>query len=169
MIDSRALWPLMLQLSSCLCTELERSYGGPTCFCGVLPGLNIPADFCNCSTSGCGQAWVRLNNVFPSGQFPNPSPGPTSCSDPLAARLDMGVMRCVPGIDAAGHMPDEIVQAEAVHVQTSDVASIYRAIECCLPTNRRDWIIGQYLPIGPLGNCGGGAVAVTVRLHDRAI
>lgn len=168
MLDSVNLWPLMLQLSACLCKELDRSYGGPTCFCGVLPGINIPADYCDCTSGSCGQAWVRLNNVYSSGQFPNPSLGPNSCFDPIAARIDMGVLRCVPGIGSRGEMPDEEEQAEAVHVQVSDVAAIYRAIHCCLPANPKDWVIGQYLPIGPLGNCGGGAVAITVRLDGAA-
>ena len=152
---------------ACLCTNLAESPGGPPCFCGLVPGQQVALDFCDCSssTTDCGMAWVRAGQRFPDHPVPEPADradllrGPDRCPGrdgrhPLCARA---------GRERNDH-PGEEAQYEAVRVQMGDMAAMRRALDCCLALNRRDWVLGPYVAVGPSGGCAGGAFQVTVRL-----
>lgn len=162
-IEDRSVLPVMEALLGCLCAALEDSPGGSPCFCGLLPGALVAMDYVDCDGDGCGQAWVRLDSVYPSTRFPTLDLEAT-CRSPQAARVQLGVLRCVPGMDADGTPPDEVAQAEATRIQLGDRAALQRAVECCFDRPHRDYMLGQYAPIGPSGGAGGGALVVTVRL-----
>jgi hypothetical protein len=156
-------------LRACLCTEIEDSRAGATCFCGVYPGQQTSADWCTCTKTirgtpgGCGMAWVRLVSVYPYDQFPTQAQRPT-CATPLAAVIELGVFRCIPGLGPKGEAPDAAAQADAVLTQTSDLAAMLKAMTCCEALTERTYVLGRYTPASG-GNCGGGSFQVTVALQ----
>jgi hypothetical protein len=160
-LSDLAIEPTMLALKDCLCEQLTAA---PPCFCGIVPGALVAADYVDCgSGSGCGMAWVRLDSLYPSVQFPNPAAGTGTCATPLAARIEMGVIRCAPVTDARGEPPGESAQQQATDRQLADAMAMYRAIICCQTgTSRRRLSVGAYTPIGPDGGYAGGRWLLTV-------
>lgn len=155
--------PLMDRLLGCLEQEVARTLAGPTCFIGLVPGAVVAMDFCDCEQGGlaCGMAWVRLNNAGPSVRFPNLGGSPSSCADPTAASIQLGITRCMPSVDEHGRPPTVPEQDHATRAQMSDYAALRRAVVCCLAGET--YVLGPYLPIGPMGGCGGGAITITVQ------
>jgi hypothetical protein len=164
-IEDEAALPVALALLSCLCDEVDKSLGGAVCQCTLLPGLESPMDYCDCTGSACGMAWVRVDQVFPSTRFPVADVA-AGCDAPLAVRCVLGVHRCVPGMDSQGLPPDAAQQTKAVQVQMSDMAAMRRAMDCCSRQVFRGqaMLLGSYTPSGPVGNCAGGSWPVTVQV-----
>lgn len=162
-IPDLLIYPLLTSLADCLCVELALSPGGEPCFCGVVPASLVAMDFCDCAGAlRCGMAYVRLDTVFPSRRFPDQTTD-ARCTDPLAARVHIGVTRCLPGMDTRGNPPGVVEQSEAVRVQMGDMAAIRRTIECCFDDGRAV-LLGAYTPVGDQGNCGGGFWSATVQV-----
>jgi hypothetical protein len=153
--EDETIWPLMVQLSQCLCETLTaRGLMPGDCFCGVLPGDQVAHDY------GSGQAWVRLTGIYPTTTFPqidNTLRG--SCSAALGATLEVGVMQCAPGLGALGSLPDEADQFEATRLQMATMRAMRQAIVCC---GIEEMVLGQYSPQGPQGLLVGGTWLVDV-------
>jgi len=163
-IEDTKVWPLLMQMVDCLCAELAASPGGTPCYCGVVPGQVPSMDFCDClDASACGMGWVRLDTAYPSTVFPQQQTAARNCRTPLALSIQVGVTRCVPGLDAAGNPPDAVEQAEAVRIQMGDMLAARRAIVCCLGDHPAH-MLGRYTPLGPLGNCAGGFWVASVQV-----
>jgi hypothetical protein len=159
--DDSLVYPKMLELVECLCAELAQTPGGNPCFCGVVPGSMAAMDFCDCDAGagGCGMAWVRLDQIWPSNHFPAQSLRDINCSFGLAAHLEVGVTRCISGMDARGRPPGVVQQAADVAKLMADMAAVRRAILCCFDPKRA--ALGVWRPLGPTGNCAGGIWYVT--------
>jgi hypothetical protein len=162
------IYPTIIQMVACLCTEIEDS-GLPTpCSCGPVVG-DLVLDYCGqCSEGKCGgQAWVRLVDSFPSNDFPSPNQTLNNCKVPLAYLLEVGIVRCKPVGTASGvrgYVPPSMdQQVGALRLQTADMAAIRRAISCCLDSDNLDYILGSYIPISAEADCLGGAFQVWVR------
>lgn len=152
--EDETIWPLMVQLSQCLCETLTaRGLMPGDCFCGVLPGDQVAHDY------GSGQAWVRLANVYPTTEFPQIDNTLRSCAASLGATLEVGVMQCAPGLGPLGRLPDQIDQFEATRLQLATMRAMHQAIACC---GIEDMVLGQYSPQGPQGNLVGGIWLVDV-------
>lgn len=157
---------VMDDLRACLCAALaDATPGGEPCFCGLYPGAAANADFCTCKGrgEGCGQAWVRLDRIYPSTRFPAVDTTGTSCGAPLAAVLELGVYRCLAGTDGQGNAPDAAKQANAVLQAVADADAMRKAVTCCEAITKRPNVLGTYTPRDS-GNCGGGVWPVTVHL-----
>jgi hypothetical protein len=169
--EDTTVYPVMVQLSACLCTEIQASGLPNPCFCGVLPGSSVVLDFCGdgkCGGTCGGQAWVRPVDMYPSAQFPVADVNPTNCNSPLAFRLEVGIARCMPmGTNSAvgGYTPPTLEQQlDAARLQMADMAAIRRAIQCCMAANDNlDYVLESYTPLIPQGGCGGGAFTVVIR------
>jgi hypothetical protein len=158
--DGVRLAKILGDLTDCLCGLLATKGGGKTCWCGYLPGNDIAWDGCGeCDEGGCGLGFITVNSVFPSSTLPNPDFGMT-CNAPLAATLTVGALRCIP--IAEQEMPDELDVIEAGLAIVADMAAIHEAIACCMGAN--EYVIGQYVSLGPEGGCAGGQWTVTVAL-----
>ena len=146
--EDTTIWPAMVALSDCLCTELTVAELLPDdCFCGILPGAQVAWDY------GNGMAWVRLVNAFPSATFPVQEQTPRgSCQSPIAAELEVGVLNCAPGISAQGALPTQDDQFEASRLQIATMTAVRRAIMCC---DIEALFLGAYTPLGPEGLVGG--------------
>lgn len=139
-----------LQLSTCLCEELATNGAGPTCWCGLVPGLDVAMDHCNPCGDTCGMGYVRIGSIFPYGVFPGPTLEP-KCTG-LAWQLDVGAFRCFPVPEDGEPNSPEVMLAVTVD-QARDAWAMYRAITCC---DAPLVSVQGYQPIGPMGGCVGG-------------
>jgi hypothetical protein len=163
--------PLADALLACLCAAVADT-GNPVCACCVHPGLSTPMDYCDCecSSGGNGQAWVRVNRIYPAGaRFPQQSFEVEPCKIPSwGVELVMGVYRCVATLDDDGRPPTcDQVEADATKILL-DAAAMRVAAVCCFGTAEEDRtaIVGEWSPIGPNGGCAGGFMSVTVQFYD---
>jgi hypothetical protein len=166
--EDTIIYPAMIALSACLCTEIEVSGLPEPCSCGPIIG-ELVLEYCGaCADGKCGgQAWVRLVSVFPSVEFPAPLLATNNCAAPLAFQLEVGIVRCKPlgsTSGVRGFVPPNLEQTvEALRLQTADIAAMRRAVQCCFGNTDQDYILGQYQPVTPDGSCLGGAFTVYVR------
>lgn len=152
----------MLTLKDCLSTLLASDGGGVPCWTGLWPGRDVAYDFCtDCDNGTCGMAWVRLDSMFPSSQFPSIDSQANQCRSPMAYRLVVGAVRCMPTVEEDGSLPDEGAILDATLAIHLDMIAMRRAIQCCF-TSDEQIMLGAYEPIGPQGYCAGGQWMVTV-------
>lgn len=168
--EDTSIYPLLIELASCLCQQMDAIDGPDLCYCGITTG-NIALDYCggSCESGGCGgQAWVRLVDGFPSSIFPTVDAVMTNCNSPWAFSLEIGVARCAPIGDVNGvngYTPPTLAQqVEAIRLQTADMAAMRRALQCCFAKTDRDYLIGQYSQLDVNdGGCLGGTINLFVR------
>lgn len=162
-VGDRVVWPVMVSLAECLCTQITGSGLPEPCFCGILPGGEAAYDYCDsCEDGTCGQAWVRLAQAFPSSAFPVPDVGRGTCASPLAFELVVGIVRCAPSPDDQGNPPSLGDQFATSQLVVADMMAMRRAIMCCAQAQKgRDYTLGFYLPVGPEGGCVGGVWTAT--------
>lgn len=165
------LSPILDALRVCTAEALTGTLGGDAlCTTSLVPGTLAVADWCTCRSGGggCGMAWVRLSDLFPSAAaFPSPDNSTkTSCTSVLAAVIEVGVYRCAPQPGPRGEPPTAAEQTQAALIQADDAMALHRAIKCCDEVTRRPNVLGRYTP-RPGGDCGGGAWTLTVQLLRR--
>jgi hypothetical protein len=155
---------LMTELAACLCAQIESEGLTRPCFCGVVPGQQVVADFMPDCFGGedalDGMAFVRLATAYPAF-----APGiiveepAESVIAGLGVDIEIGILRSVPLQDDG---LDEAQSADLVTAQLDDMLAIRKAIVCCVQLERADFILNQYTPFGPLGGVVGGAFTVMV-------
>jgi hypothetical protein len=151
-------------LLTCLCGALVDTPGGTPCFCGMVGGVQAIADHCSCDAGNkCGQAWVRLDRIYPYDTSVITPARTPSCTSPLAAVVEVGVYRCIPTTHADGTAPTVLEQTNQVLGQVADAGAMLAAIKCCTAITTRSHVLGSYVPRDS-GDCGGGVVTVTVAL-----
>lgn len=146
-------------LATCLCAQIETDALPPTCFCGVVPGAAATQDYMgDCSDEEpCGMAWVRIVNIYPSTITGQQDITPRNCGKGLGFDVEIGMMRCMSVGDESGGPPTDAEVLDASQTQLNEAMTMRRAVECCTATNEMSVILGQYLPMGPLGGVVGGA------------
>jgi hypothetical protein len=160
----RVLGEVLDDLVGCLCTALSSTASGSPCYCGMVGGQQAIADHCSCDgTDKCGQAWVRLDTIYAyDSNLLTPARTPT-CATPLAARIEVGVYRCIPTVKADGRGPSVTEQTNQVLGQVADAGAMLAAVGCCTSITSRSHVMGSYTPRDS-GDCGGGVLTVTVAL-----
>lgn len=167
--EDEFVYPLMVDLVACLCTEIAESGLPEPCQCSLVPGADIVLDYCgSCDDAGCGgQAWVRLAGAYPSSLFPSLDEIGATCHSPIAYQVEIGIARCAPvgstSMVNAYTPPTLEQQLDAVRIQSADMSAMRRAIACCLTQNHEDltYTMGAYTPLSG-GDCNGGTWLVTV-------
>lgn len=165
--EDTSIYPLMVSLSGCLENELRTSGLPGVCSSAVVPGPLAILDACGSCGKGrnsCGgQAWVRLDRAYPSASFPTQDAEGASCSTALVYVVEVGVARCTPvgkTSSVNGYVPPTTAEyLDAARIQTADMQAMKRAIQCCLLSGEyadRGFALGQYAPITPAADCGGG-------------
>jgi hypothetical protein len=159
--DTR-VWPMLLDLASCVCAEFNKAGLPEFCFCGIVPGLAV-FDFCgeNCEEGTCGgMAWVSPRIITPSQEGAvGVSVSPRRCQTPmLDVGFEVGAVRCAPMPDSDGTPPSMAVQLEAARLQMADMAAIERALLCCFSETPA---LDTWVSIGPDGGCLGGVWAAS--------
>jgi hypothetical protein len=167
-VEDETIYPFMLDLVSCVVTELEERQLPGLCRAGLVPGQSAVLDACSgCATGKCqGQMWVRLVNEFPSSVFPAPDQSGATCDAPMAYTVEVGIARCLPvgatsGIN--GYIPPSMEeQLEATRLQLADKAAMKKAITCCADKVERSLVVNGYQAIQATGDCGGGVWTLTI-------
>lgn len=153
--DDHLVWPALTELVTCLCSTIEERGLPDLCFCGLVPGEQVAWDYVGAS-GGDGMAWVRLMNVYPSTTFPTTDSTLRSCASPLAAQVELGILRCAPMPGDDGTPPSMAAQWEATRLQMADMRALYAAVKCCYAKHKDAMVLGQYAPAGPAGGVVGG-------------
>jgi hypothetical protein len=145
---------ILQALAACLCAQITEENAPKTCFCGVVPGSAAIADYAGDCESLNGMAWVRLVNSYPAVGVGVQDETPGSCGTSLGFDIEMGMLRHWP---IQAEPKDEAETLAATQLQLDDMMLMRRAVACCDALGGKDYSLGQYLPIGPLGDLVGGS------------
>src|SRR5690606_33510636 len=125
---------------------------GPVCRCSI--GFGLPpavAHCCECA-AGTGEAWVRVETVYPSTNFPQPESRSNRCDyGSIAAKFNLGIYRCAPALDSDGDAPAVEDRAATLARQLQDRAILTQPARCALTLHDDDryWYIDAWKPIDP--------------------
>lgn len=161
---SSRLIPVMSTLVSCLCAQIVADGSPEPCFCGLMPGEVVLADYTSCDDKD-GMAWVRLITAYPSVVLGAANTQPGNCAVMLGADLEVGVLRSMPVGGTDGSPPSVEEMNEIAALIATDAESIRRAIMCCndsLPLI--DMMLGAWTPTGPQGGLTGGSWTVGLQV-----
>lgn len=150
------------KVATCLCAALVAAGGPPVCFCGVLAGEAIAADYGAPCDNACGMAWVRMINAYPSKVLGAQNTDEGNCDLMLGIDFEVGVLRCITVGDDAGNPPTPAQWLAASQLQMSDLMAMRSALVCC--GFGRDMIVGIYTPIGPQGAMVGGSFQAAIQV-----
>lgn len=148
----------------------------PVCRVALVPGTTSPADVCCDCGTGEGQATVRVAQVYPTANFPQPLaiglPQPCAVTG-LAVVLEMCVYRCAHVMEEGGDPPTAEETTSDAIAASRDGLLMRRAARCCFAVDELDdtdpnVVIGSWQPIEPGGGCHGGTVLVTALVNDCA-
>lgn len=155
----------MADIITCLCAQIASNGLPGTCFCGIIAG-DQPYDATGVGDGDCdddtdGQAWIRLINAYPSNDIGVALTTPGNCAGTgFGYDLEVGILRGIRIEENGGALPAEEMLS-AVQLQVADMLTMQQALECCALDNK-DFVIGQYLPIGPEGGLVGGTWTISI-------
>lgn len=157
--DDETIFPLLAELSACLCAELGEDR--VPCFCGILVGDQTPAEYVGTDDcDACGAAYVRLVDAYPSTMaFPAPDEdSSSSCMSAIAYTVAVGVLRCSPTLDERGDLPEPSDLYDFSRALLADMTAMRRAIRCCLASKFEDnaHSLVRYTPLVDAGGVAGG-------------
>lgn len=159
---------LGVALLDCLRAALQANENPPAKFC-LRVGDEVRQDLSLFEDECCdGLAYVKVNQVYPSANFPEPLEDPRSCAiDMWAVDLEMGVFRCSPVGDVATLASCEEWTASASQVHY-DADAMRRAVACFRGTlvPGDEVVVRAWLPLGPGGGCTGGTQIVTAAFQQ---
>lgn len=136
---------------------IENGTKGKMCSMTIMPGDTVPADY---GTEDCGgMFWVRLTSANTTVGFPATDVTVNNCTHSLAFNAEIGILRPakipeankVRGIT----LPTDEEQWEEANLQLSDMLAMHGALKA-VGQDWDDFIIQQYMPIGPDGGIVGG-------------
>lgn len=162
-LTENRVFALLTELASCLCAQIDDPGNGLTgvCFCGIMPGDQVPFDYVgDCTETMCGMATVRLTQTYPAAAVGQPYIQPGNCGSQLGVDIQLGIWRCAPMPDANGELPSSGDMLSATQDQIADMFALIMAVQCCLSLSPLDYILGAYLPQGPMGGVVGGSVTL---------
>lgn len=149
----------LTDLAACLCAQIEKDGGPEPCFCGVIPGDAAVGDYAGDCDEKCGMAWVRLVAAYPATGVGVADETAGNCSASLGFDVEVGILRCIPIHDDGSPLtPEEAT--DATTLQVADMLTMWRAITCCEAITSKDYILGGYAPMGPLGGLVGGGFQI---------
>lgn len=127
----------------------------------IYPGEAVPADY---GVESCGgMLYLRLSTAFQSSAFPTADVRPGVCGYALAYPFEVGILRPspIPYTNIEIELPDDAAHREATEKQFDDMEAMYRGLTTALD-DFDDFVIGSYVPIGPMGGVVGGQWDFTV-------
>jgi hypothetical protein len=156
---------ILKTISECLCNTIESSQVPNVCFCGVVPGDGIVADFAgNCRDERQGMAWVRQTSIYPAAGLNVVDETANNCKTGFGMDLELGILRPMVTIDDRGNPPSPEQYEESAALMNDDALVMVKALQCCDALDEVEYVLGQYTPAGPLGGMVGGSWVVAVLL-----
>lgn len=112
-----------------------------------------------------GAAWVRIDQVYPTTNFPEPALTYDRCGPALrAAVLELGIVRCAPQ-PTENNLPTAEEWDTAAALVDADREAMLAAVCCFIDTERDRMIVeGTWTPLPTEGGCMGGTLPVVVAL-----
>lgn len=164
LIDENPIYDRLSALASCLCAEILNPDNGvpDVCFCGIVPGEGVPAEYAGDCNTKCGIAWVRLVSVYPSNQVGVLITEPGNCAFGLGIDIEMGMLRCIEVGGEDGSPPSAAELLAASQLQVADALLMQRALYCCTAIPQKEVILGTYQSLGPEGGLVGGAYSISM-------
>ena len=157
--------PAAKGLLLCLEGTLDR-YDAGVCRSFLAPGGPPAWDTCcRCDATHEGQAWVQIQQIGPTENFPTIQTGPMRCHPPEhAVQLNVAILRCASTVDDGGDPPAASTLTGEFEKVQRDRAIIDEAMTCCyLPSaDPGTYTIGVWTPLGPSGGCVGGQRTLTL-------
>lgn len=145
-------------LAACLCLGVQNDNDGTEfCFCGVIPGQGVP-DFLSACTKG-GVAYTRLITSYPSQTVGQIDQTEGNCAAGIGFDVEVGIYRNFP-IRSDGLPLGSDAMLAVSRQQQQDIETMRTAIACCAWVAGKDYIIGQWNPVGPQGAWIGGVFTV---------
>lgn len=141
--------------------EIGAALDPPVGRLALYPGLEVAWDDCV-----CGQAWVRLVNLLPSGTAPRTASGQPCGVLMWTATLGVGALRCAATVDDNGDAPAPIDLISDTLQMTADVAALKQALECDVKPYVEQLTFLRWDPLGPQGGCVGGEWQVQVKIGN---
>lgn len=157
------IFPRLKRLVDCLCQALEEAGGPALCYCGLANGDQPPLHLLDCSSKGCGVAWVRPESVVEVNSFPQAAEDtPSRCGGQLAVTVEVGVARCHPRYTRDGF--DQQGVFEATRLYMADMQAMRRAITCCFRQGNPDYqvALGSWSPLRVSSGTSGGVWTATL-------
>lgn len=152
------------QMLACLVVAFDDTVDPPSNFTfltgdAVVEDLGVYQDIC-CD----GTAFVRVDGIDPSTNFPDPDTAASPCQPQAwALRMEVGVLRCIPVGDI--NAGPTLAQWAASQAQAMADANILFGAACCFT----DWqtshslrtLTGGWRILGPQGGCMLTSILVT--------
>lgn len=143
------------------CVKEEVAKNGETCFSGLTVGDSFISmsgvdDDCD---DACGEAWVRVIQMYPSTSTGVAETRSINCSVGLGIDIEIGALRCFE-MSAEAPTAEKLLTANVGSM--NDAAAIYRAIACC--DHFPDIVVGTWTPLGPEGGLVGGVWTLSASL-----
>jgi hypothetical protein len=151
---------MITQTMSQIATELTATLTveeRPVEWSGVVPGDAVVADY----GDGEDMAWVRLVTSYNSEFVGVVDERVGACATGFGVELEVGILRCF-SPDPQGLEDHELLaMAEIQHL---DMMTIRKVLICTQAYGEKDFILGAYRPLGPMGDMYGGAWTVMLGL-----
>lgn len=150
-------------LLDCLTVALQEHPVPPANYC-LRVGEEVRQDLSIFEDECCdGLAYVKVNQSYPSANFPEPLEDPTNCAtNEYALDLEMGIFRCAPTGDEQ-HVATCEQWTSTAEIVAYDHAAMRRAVACFRGARgpgeyalQRAWV-----PLGPQGGCTGSTMVLT--------
>lgn len=151
-------------LAQCLCEAIASNDLPDLCFCGMLPGETVIADYAGDCEDSNGMAWVRLTNLYPSVQLGAQNTQPGNCASMLGIDAEIGVFRTFPVGTQDGEPPTPAQMLYASELAIADAMAMRQAIYCCDALPGVDLMVGNYTPVGPVGGVYGGLWTIALQV-----
>lgn len=159
-LERLRIYPVLEELRACLCKNLGAE---DSCFCGLLIGDEIPAEYSSCDDPG-PVAYVRLITGYPSSILAL-SPDQVAPSGwTRSFNIAVGVLRPVPIGNLAPPDPAEVETATLRAL--ADMQLSWEAVKCCLGGDKFDdlvYLVGPFTPLPATGGVGGGEWTISVQ------
>lgn len=155
---------LLEAMATCLCAQIAADGSPETCFCGVIPGDQAVAAYSGDCSDKCGMAWVRSMAIYPAVTLGALNDTGNNCTSMLGIDIQIGILRCVSVGSEDGEMPGAAELLSDARQQHADALSIWKSVSCCSELTSKDYTLGPWVPMGPLGGYSGGAFTVSVML-----
>lgn len=170
---------ILTDLAACLINQLIADSAAMPCAVGVIPGEGMIPEYqgpCMTYTTTilneddeevevdvphetCGRGWVRMGQAYPASGVGALNATPGNCGADLGFDVNMGISRCYNPSDARTG-PTAVYLEEVTTQVLDDMMTMKRAIQCCTTLDAKDYILGPYLPFGPLGAMIGGSWSI---------
>lgn len=138
-----------------LLAEGDCAVSPATCRTAVYFGGEVPWDECGtgCAGGKNGMLWAKLVSITPRG-----SNRGGKCAE-YAWTAEFGIVRCVAGMGKDGSPPKPAAVEADAYQQARDADAIFNGLVCCPSPDSplRDVSLTSWSPLGPNGNCAGGA------------